>query len=80
MERRETQLEMGERPTNLVEDRVAGLWEGNRLLEVIADLLELLALGPVVEGAGNIHLFSRVRPAKSVNTRSVTVISRNVQV
>lgn len=50
--------------TNLVEDGIASFWEGDGLLEVIADLFELLALGPAVEGASNVHLLSRVRPAK----------------
>ena len=57
-----------EEETNLVEDGLfdRGFGKSDGLLEVIADLDELLALGPVVERASYVHLLSRVRPASSI--------------
>ena len=48
--------------TNLVEDLFRGVGQGNVLLEVVADFAELLALGPVVEGTGNVDLGGGMAP------------------
>ena len=51
--------------THLVEDLFRGIGQSNRLFKVVADLAHLLALGPVVEGAGHVDLFGSVRPVQS---------------
>lgn len=50
--------------TYLVVDLGRGVLEINRLLEDVALLLELDALGPVVEGAGDVDLFGGVFPVR----------------
>ena len=50
--------------TDLVKHFVGGIWQCHRLLEHLSDPFEALALGPIVEGAGNVHLFGIVRPAR----------------
>lgn len=60
-ELRKSQIEMS---TNLVEYLLGGVGERDGLLENVADLVELLALGPVVEGAGNIDLLRSMGPGQ----------------
>jgi len=51
----------------LVEDRLRSVGKGDVLLEAIANLFQLLALGPVVESAGNVDLLGSVGPARERN-------------
>lgn len=48
--------------TNLVVDLLRGLGKCDRLFELVSDLIQLLAFGPVVEGAGDVDLLGRMRP------------------
>jgi hypothetical protein len=68
--RRETQLEellpsSCQSATYLVVDLLGGVLELDGLQEKRAFLLELDALGPVVEGSGYVDLFGRVLPGKT---------------
>lgn len=49
---------------HLVVNLVGCAWELDFLLEAAVDGIELLALGPVVEGAGDEDLISWVVPGK----------------
>ena len=64
--------------THLVVDLLAGIGQGDVLLELVADLLELLGLCPVVEGAGNVDLFSGMGPGerRSRSARCLTARAR----
>lgn len=48
--------------TYLVIYLLGGIGQLDGLLKYVADLLHLLALGPIVESAGDIHLLGGVRP------------------
>lgn len=57
--------------TNLVVDLLRSIGKGDGLLKRVADLFQLLALGPVVEGAGNVDLLGRVSPINEVDVSKV---------
>lgn len=59
--------------TNLVVNLLRGLGESNSLLKGVADLVQLLALGPVVEGSGNVDLLGRVSPMRDGSVSNVSV-------
>ena len=49
--------------TNLVKYLFGDLGKRHILLEVVPDLFQLLALGPVVEGSSDVNFLGGVRPA-----------------
>lgn len=48
----------------LVEDGLGGVGQGDGLLEAIADLLQFLAFGPVIESAGHVDSLGSMGPAR----------------
>ena len=58
-------MRVSRRTTHLVVELVGCAWELDFLLEAAVDGVELLALGPVVEGAGDEYLIGWVIPGRS---------------
>ena len=52
--------------THLVIDLLSRTREGDILFEDVASLYQLLGLGPVVEGAGNVDLGRGMLPEKEI--------------
>lgn len=59
------------RCAHLVIDLLGGVAEGDILLKVLADFVELLGLLPVVKSAGDIHLGGGMLPRLQKNCASV---------
>lgn len=80
-DRRDGASSIEQRPigTNLVVDLLGGVLEVDRLLENGALLVELDALGPVVEGTGHVDFLGRVFPGTAASVlwiRSVLFLER----
>jgi hypothetical protein len=63
--------------THLVVDLLGGVLEVDRLLENIAFLLELDALGPVVEGTGDIDLLGGMLPRGTIESAQCLTEARS---
>ena len=60
-------MKVSKRTTHLVVDFVGCAWEMDLLLEAAGRWVELLALGPVVEGAGDEDLVGWVVPRRNMS-------------